>query len=107
MTTTRQKQEQAGREQPSAGDYFVVDTRRDWFYVDAATASRLSRALERRWLPRWIKFVDINGARVWLRTSVIEGIRESTERQRARDREFQYLQRKEERTDKRWDDDDG
>lgn len=95
MTTTRQKQEHAEREQPNAGDYFVVDTRREWFYVDAATAVRLSCALERRWLARWVKFVDLTGARVWLRTSVIEAIRESTERQRARDREFHYLQRKE------------
>jgi hypothetical protein len=103
---TRQKAQHSGHEQPRAGDYFVLDTRGDWFYVDAPTAARISRALDRRWLQRWVKFVDLTGARTWLRTSVIEAIRESTEHQRARDREFQYLRRKEERTDKRWDDDD-
>jgi hypothetical protein len=75
MTTTRQKQGHAGREQPRAGDYFVLDTRGDWFYVDAATAARISRAMDRRWLQRWVKFVDLTGARIWLRTSVIEAIR--------------------------------
>ncbi|HEU4557875.1 MAG TPA: hypothetical protein VFS20_08490 [Longimicrobium sp.] len=103
---TKQKLQHAREDQPHAGDYFVLDTRGDWFYVDAETAARVSRALDRRWLQRWVKFVDLNGARVWLRTRVIEAIRESTERQRARDREFQYLRRKEERVDRRWDDDE-
>lgn len=103
---TKQKLQHAAQEQPHAGDYYVLDTRGDWFYVDAETAARVSRALDRRWLQRWVKFVDLTGARVWLRTSVIEAIRESTERQRARDRELQYLRRKEERVDRRWDDDE-
>ena len=103
---TKQKLQHAREDQPHAGDYFVLDTRGDWFYVDADTAARVSRALDRRWPAPWVKFVDLSGARVWLRSGQIEGIRESTERQRSRDRELQYLRRKEDRSDKRWDDDD-
>jgi len=103
---TKVKQGHAEQEQPRAGDYFVLDTRGEWYYVDGDTAARVSRALDRRWPAPWVKFVDLTGARVWLRTSHIEGIRESTEHQRARDREFQYLRRKEERGDRRWDDDE-
>ena len=36
----------------------------------------------------------------------IECISESTEAQRTSDREFNYLRRKEERTDRRWDDEE-
>ena len=74
--------------------------------MDADTAARV-RACWTGAGRRPVEFVDIwPAARVWLRTSLIEGIHESTEAQRDRDREFQYLRRKEERGDKRWDDEE-
>jgi hypothetical protein len=38
---TRVKQGHAGQEQPRAGDYFVLDTRGEWYHVDGETAARL------------------------------------------------------------------
>ncbi|HEX2205193.1 MAG TPA: hypothetical protein VHG91_17915 [Longimicrobium sp.] len=89
-----------------AGDWFVVEARTESFYVSAETAARVSRQLDRRWAPRWLKFVDITGARVWVRASLIESIHESTEDARGREREFHYRRRKEEMADRRWDDDE-
>jgi hypothetical protein len=94
------------QEGPDSGDYFVVSTADGWYYVDYATAARLSRQLDRRWTPAWVKFVDLSGSRVWLRSRIVESIRESTGRFRAADREFHYRRRKEDRDDRRWDDDE-
>jgi hypothetical protein len=93
-------------ERPRAGDYYTIDTRADTFYVSSETAARVSRLLERRWVPRWMKFTDVNGARIWLRASTIESVRESTEAARGNDRAFNYARRKEEIADRRWDDDE-
>jgi hypothetical protein len=41
-----------------------------------------------------------------VRTEYVESVAESTERQRTGEREFQYLRRKEDRSDRRWDDDE-
>lgn len=103
---TRQKQDMHEQQPPRAGDYYIVSTEDGWYFVNADTAARISRVLEARWPPRWVRFVDLTGARVWVRTRLVESLRESTERNRERDREFGYLRRKEERDDRRWDDDD-
>ena len=66
----------------------------------------LARALDRRKRPDWLKFVDLNGSRAWVRSDRIESIAESTERQRTSERDFQYLRRKEDRGARRWDDDE-
>lgn len=91
---------------PEAGSYFIVNARTDTFYVSPETAARLGRLLDRRWRPRWLKFVDMTGARVWLRTANVESVFESTETLRSRDREFSYARRMEEKADRRWDDDE-
>jgi hypothetical protein len=92
------------QEAAGAGEfYFVAATTGTW-YVSAETASRIGSQLDRRLRPRWIKFVDRYGARVWLRAETVEAVYESTERIRATSREFHYHWRKEEQTDRRWDD---
>lgn len=105
MDKLKQKEE-TPEQRPGPGDYYMVVTEYTTWYVSPETAARMGRALDRRWRPRWVKFVDLTGSRVWLRASTIECISESTELQRAGDRQFQYLRRKEERTDRRWDDDE-
>jgi hypothetical protein len=89
-----------------AGDYFVVVTRYDSYYVTLETAGKLGRELDRRWRPRWLKFVDRHGARAWVRTRSVESIHESTEEQRAGDRTFTRALRREAKADRRWDEDD-
>jgi hypothetical protein len=106
MTKVRQKQERES-EEPRPGDYYVIVSQYETWYVSPETAARVGRVLDRRWArPRWVKFVDLSGSRVWLRADHVESVVESTERTRARDRELQYRRRKEERDDRRWDDED-
>jgi hypothetical protein len=94
-------------EDPRVGDFYVVVSELGTWYVSADTAVRIGRTLDRAW-PRahWIKFVDHSGSRVWLRAGTIESVYECSEASRARDREFHYLRRKEDRADRRWDDED-
>jgi hypothetical protein len=106
MSIIKQKQE-TPEQRPGPGDYFIVQSEYTAWYVTAATAAEVGRALDRRWLrPRWIKFMDLNGSRAWVKAERVEAIFESTEHQRARDRELGYLRRKEEHADRRWDDEE-
>jgi hypothetical protein len=89
-----------------AGDYFLIVTRGDTFYVSAETARRVGRMLERRWRPRWVKFVDLNGARAWVRADTVEAVHESTEAGRTSTRAFNRALRREEKADRRWDEDE-
>lgn len=98
------------REEPKgasgAGEFYFVAAGPGTWYVSAETAARIGSQLDRRLRPRWIKFVDRYGARVWLRTETVDAVYESTEPIRARSREFHYHWRKEEQTDRQWDDND-
>lgn len=105
MEQVRVRPDEPEEQAPTAGDYYVLSTGGGTFYVTAETAARIGRVLDRRWMrPRWLKFVDWCGARVWLRTEEVDTISESTERQRELWREFYYRQRKEDQADRRWDD---
>jgi hypothetical protein len=106
MNRLKEQTQDHGKQPPLVGDFYVVNSRYECYYVSPETAARIGRVLDRRWRPRWLKFVDINGGRIWMRTASVESITESTEAQRSADREFQYARRKEEMSDRRWDDDD-
>ena len=106
MNRLKQGTEEEGKQPPRAGDYFTVETRSGTYYVSPETARRIGRVLERFWRPRWLKFVDLNGGRVWVLTAGVEAVIESSETQRSRDREFHYAKRQEEKADRRWDDDE-
>lgn len=105
MNTVKRKGD-TPEERTGPGDYYEVVTEFGTWYVGGETAARIARALDRRWRPRWIKFVDLSGSRAWLRTSGIEAVSESTERQRTQDRTFRYRMRKESRANRRWDDEE-
>ena len=103
MNKLKQKEE-TPEERSGPGDYYEVASQIGSWYVSAETAARVGGELDRRWRPVWIKFVDLHGGRVWLRSKSIEYICESTETHRTGDREFAYLRRKEDRREYRWDD---
>lgn len=105
MKSVMQRDESPGQ-RSGPGDYYEVMTEFGMWYVTGETAARIGRVLERRWRPRWVKFVDLSGSRAWVRADCIESIAESTEGQRSRDRAFRYLMRKETRASRRWDDDE-
>ncbi|HWK88661.1 MAG TPA: hypothetical protein VNP72_01650 [Longimicrobium sp.] len=104
MKKLKQKQE-TPEERSGPGDYYEVICPFGTWYVSGQTAARIGRVLERRWRPRFVKFVDLAGSRAWLRTDAIEGIAESTERQRAASRDFSHLRTKEDMADRRWETD--
>jgi hypothetical protein len=91
---------------PGPGDYYELSSRWGTWYVSPETAARIGRALDRGRPKKWLKFVDLNGSRAWVRANRVESIVESTELQRTSERDFQYLRRKEDRAARRWDDED-
>jgi hypothetical protein len=103
---TKTRQEQSPGDDPRPGDYYTIESRCDTYFVNGETAVRVGALLTRRWRPRWTRFVDLYGRRVWVRTDLIEAITESTETQRANDRAFQYARNREHKADRRWDDDE-
>jgi len=104
MDALKQKQEEP-EEAPGAGEFYYVAATGGTWYVCAETAARIGSQLDRRLLrPSWIKFVDVYGARVWLRTQTVDAVYESSEPIRARSREFHFHWRREEQADRRWDD---
>jgi hypothetical protein len=106
MDTVTTQERQRG-DAPGAGDFYVIVSEYGTWYVAPDAAARVGRALARGWLQaRWVRFVDISGSRIWLRTCSIESVYECTELIRERDRRFHYLRRKEARDDRRWDDDE-
>lgn len=105
MNQLKQRQETPD-EWTGPGDYFLVVAQYSTWYVSPQTAARIGRVLDRRFRPRWLKFQDLSGSRAWVRTSSVECVMESTERQRTEDRQFHYLLRKEVRSDRRWDEEE-
>jgi hypothetical protein len=92
---------------PPEGDYFEVLARQDsFFYVTRAVAESLLRELAVERPRRWIRFRDLTGASVCVRSHLIEHVRERTAAQRESEREFWRARRQEAKEDRRpWEDD--
>lgn len=89
-----------------AGDYFVVSGDCCTWYVSAAMARFIEQCLDAEPRPRWVKFVDLTGARVRLRTRQIEYVCQCTTEQRAVERAFFRSLRQERKADRSWEEDD-
>jgi hypothetical protein len=72
------------------GDFYEIRGEFRTWYISTETAVRISRALERRWRPRWIKFVDLHGARVWVRGDSVFHLAESTGLKRMQEHDFDF-----------------
>ena len=64
-------------------EYYVLITRRCNYPVSAVMLRHVEQELNRWPQPRWITFVDLAGARIRLRSSVIEGFEQSSPETRA------------------------
>ena len=73
------------------GNYYELRGEFCTWEISVETAVRIARLLERRWRPRWIKFVDLHGARAWVRGDSVFHLTESTEWQRFHQREFDFM----------------
>jgi hypothetical protein len=73
------------------GDFYEIRAEFLTWYISVETAVRIGRQLDRRWRPRWIKFVDLHGSRVWVRADTVFHLAESTGLQRQRDGDFEFM----------------
>jgi len=67
--------------------------------VSPVMAQHIERALTRWPRPRWISFVDITGARVRLRTALVECVEQSSPETRALWRRFRRETRREDESE--------
>jgi hypothetical protein len=95
-----------GTARPQAGDYFLVCGEWCTWYVSTAMARFIERCLDARPRPKWVKFVDLTGARVRVRARQIEYICQCTAEQRATERAFFRSLTQERKADRSWDEDD-
>ena len=94
MAAHRQN-EQSPQGVRAAGDFYEIRAEFRSWYISTETAVRISDQLDRRWRPRWIKFVDVHGARVWVRGDSVFHLAESTGLQRLRELELDFMLEKE------------
>ena len=94
-------------ERAPVNDYYVVLTEWCRFFVSRAAADRILRDLDASPMPRWVRFVDLHGPRVCLRSELIQFVFESTAAQRSIERFFERARDLEEKGDRRtWEEDE-
>jgi hypothetical protein len=69
-------------------EYWVVSTSSASFPVSAVMARMVEQSLERWPRPQWVRFVDLSGAVVRLRTRAIESVEQCSRETRALRRRF-------------------
>jgi len=95
MTQSPEQSQEPERLNPRYPEYFVLATVEGDWMLSREMARFVERELERWRRPRWIRFVDILGARVRVRTDVIRALRQSSQEIRAEWRRFKDERQKE------------
>ena len=87
-------------------DFWEVASEDGWYYVSQETAQEIARQLARARPPRWMRFRDLFGSEIRIRSRDVHRIAECTAAQRAAERGFRRALREEdERSDPRpWED---
>lgn len=98
-------------EEPQGGtpdeDYWEVMGAAGWFTVTAETARKVMGQMDAPSPPRWLRFTDLFGAEIRVRTKGIDCVRECSLAQRSAERSFRRARREERKADGRpWEDDD-
>ena len=89
-TLSREDGAETPRE-PFAAEYFVVIGEYCTWYVSTPMAKFIEECLDTG--AEWVKFVDLTGARIRLRTRMINYITQHSADQRAMERDFNRRQR--------------
>jgi hypothetical protein len=89
-----------------AGDYFVVSAKCGEWCVSTEMVRFVEAALDADPRPSWVKFVDLSGSRVRIKTDDVVSIRQSTAEQRAATRAFRRSLRQEYKPENPWDEED-
>jgi hypothetical protein len=100
--------EESGPEavEPHAGDYFIVSGDCGTWLVSTEMARFIESILDARPRARWVKFVDLAGSRVRVRTRLIEYICQCSAEQRASDRALSRALKRERKADRTWEEDE-
>lgn len=107
MINRLQRYFQPFEERPPADNFYVVVYGWSAFYVTREVADGVLRDLDARPPPRWIRFTDLSGSSVMVRSARISYVFESTLAQRAAERAFDRARRLEEKADRRpWEDEE-
>jgi len=88
-------------EDPPEENFFVIRGECGLFYVARDTAVAVAETLEQDEPPRWIRFTDLQGSEVRVRSALIDCIVESTARQRDAERRFLRARQREDAEDQR------
>ena len=86
------------------GDYFVVAAGTLTWPVSTAMARAIDASLDAEPMPKWVKFVDLTGARVRLRVRDIAYLAQCTVEQRTAERYFNRAIQGEYKADRSWSD---
>jgi hypothetical protein len=105
MNRLKQKDED-DREPDGPGIYFCVGARCGTWYISTAMARHIEACLDADPRPGWIRFVDLSGASVRVRSRDVEYLNQSTPEQRALEREFNRAMRRERKVDRDWEEDE-
>ncbi len=84
---------------PSGPEYWIVRGHWGCVMVSRDVASHLMEILRRRIRPRWVRFCDLAGSEICVRTSTIHLLGQNTLEQRANDRALRRLLESEEDRD--------
>lgn len=91
-------------EREGVGDFYCVSGEFGWCYVSAETARKVEVELDRWRLRRWIRFRDLFGSEIRVRTREVDQVKEFTEEQRRRYRAFDRAREQEKKAERRWED---
>jgi hypothetical protein len=86
MSTEPRKDGAEAPREPFAAEYFVVIGEYSSWYVSTPMARLIEECLDAG--AEWVKFVDLTGARIRLRTRMINYITQHSADQRAMERDF-------------------
>ena len=87
---------------PRVGGFWYLRLACGGYYIDARTARRIARMLDRWWglaYPRWLRFRDLAGSEIVVRRADIRALIETTPTTRAADRRFERAREAEEKAD--------
>ena len=87
--------------EPFAAEYFCVIGEYSTWYVSTPMAKFIEECIDTG--AEWVKFVDLTGARIRLRTRMINYITQDSVDQRAMERDFNRRLRRENENEEDWD----
>lgn len=94
-------------EQQPREDYHVVSSNCEYFFVTRAVAEGIVLELDVATPPKWIRFTNLHGSHITLRSEQIEYVQEWTAVQRRAARAFRRARDREKKADERsWEDED-